>query len=134
MNNIKTTQSASLEKSSNGVEKKEYIIDATGKRLGRVATEAASVLLGKNSPDHTKNLVAPVTVKIQNAHLLDISEKRGTEEFQSYSGFPGGRRVETLAHLAKRRGYGEVLRRVIGGMLPKNKLHTPRLRNLEVTE
>jgi len=133
MNNIKTTTTR-LEKSSNGVEKKEYIIDATGKRLGRVATEAASVLLGKNSPDVTRNLVAPVVVKIQNAHLLDISPKRGTDEFQSYSGFPGGRRVETLDHLAKRRGYGEVLHRVISGMLPKNKLQKLRLQNLEVTE
>lgn len=116
------------------MEKKEYIIDATGKRLGRVATEAASVLLGKNSPSFSKNLVEPVVVKVQNAHLLDISLKRGTEEFQSYSGFPGGRRVETLDHLAKRRGYGEVVRRVVGGMLPKNKLHALRMHNLEVTE
>ena len=113
---------------------KEYIIDATGKRLGRVATEAASVLIGKNSTAFAKNVVAPVTVRIENAHLLDISEKRATEEFQSYSGFPGGRRVETLEHLAKRRGYGEVLRRVVGGMIPKNKLHAPRMKNLVVTE
>ena len=116
------------------MENKEYIIDAKGKRLGRVATEAASVLLGKNSPDFTKNLVAPVTVKIENASKLDISIKRGTDEFQSYSGYPGGRRVETLDHLAKRRGYGEVLHRVIAGMLPKNKLQKPRLKNLVVTE
>lgn len=116
------------------MDKKEYIIDATGKRLGRVATEAASVLLGKNSTSFAKNRVADVTVKIENASKLDISEKRAEEEFQSYSGYPGGRRVETLGHLAGRRGYGEVVRRVIGGMLPKNKLHDVRMHNLEVTE
>lgn len=116
------------------MENKEYIIDAQGKRLGRVATEAASVLLGKNTTAFAKNVVAPVTVKIENASKLDISEKRGTEEFQSYSGYPGGRRVETLSHLATRRGYDEVLRRVIGGMLPKNKLNKLRLQNLVVTE
>jgi large subunit ribosomal protein L13 len=116
------------------MEKKEYIIDATNKRLGRVATEAASILIGKNSTSVTKNTVAPVTVKVINAHLLDISEKRGKEEFQSYSGYPGGRRVETLIHLATRLGYGEVVKRVVGGMIPKNKLHTPRMHNLEVTE
>ena len=116
------------------MEKKEYIIDATKKRLGRVATEAASVLLGKNTTHVTKNTVEPVVVKITNASLLDISEKRGQHEFQSYSGHPGGRRVETLDHLAKRLGYKEVVRRVISGMLPKNKLHTPRMHNLVVTE
>ena len=116
------------------MEKKEYTIDATNKRLGRVATEAASVLLGKNTTHFAKNIVEPVTVKIVNASQLDISEKRGTEEFQRYSGYPGGRHVETLAHLAKRRGYEEVLKRVVSGMLPKNKLHKLRLQNLVVTE
>ena len=116
------------------MEKKEYIIDSTNKRLGRVATEAASVLLGKNTTHFAKNIVEPITVRIVNASQLDISEKRGTEEFQRYSGYPGGRNVETLAHLGKRRGYGEVVRRVVNGMLPKNKLQKLRMHNLEVTE
>ncbi len=116
------------------MEKKTYTIDATGKRLGRVATEAAKVLLGKDSVDFAKNIVSEVTVKIENASKLDITDKRAEMEFQSYSGFPGGRRVETLDHLATRRGMGEVVRRVVGGMLPKNKLHKPRMKNLEVTE
>lgn len=116
------------------MEKKEYIIDAEGKRLGRVATEASSVLLGKNTTHFAKNIVEPVIVKIVNAKKLDITEKRAEHEFQRYTGFPGGRRVETLGHLAERRGYEEVIRRVISGMLPKNKLHKLRLQNLEVTE
>ncbi len=116
------------------METKNYTIDATGKRLGRVATEAASVLLAKDSVEFAKNVVAPVIVTITNASKLDISEKKEEMEFQSYSGFPGGRRVETLDHLANRRGYGEVVRRVVGGMLPKNKLHAPRMKNLVVTE
>lgn len=116
------------------MDKKEYIIDATGKRLGRVATEAASVLLGKNSTSFAKNVVPDITVKIEHASKLDITEKRAQDEFQSYSGYPGGRRVETLGHLAARRGYSEVLKRVVGGMLPKNKLHDVRMHNLEVTE
>ena len=116
------------------MEQKEYIIDAEGKRIGRIATEAASVLLGKNTTHFAKNIVEPVTVKIINAQKLDVNEKRAQEEFQRYTGYPGGRRVETLGHLADRRGYNEVLRRVIGGMLPKNKLHSRRLKNLVVTE
>lgn len=119
---------------TNTVEKTEYIIDAKGKRLGRVATEAASVLLGKNTTTFMKNEVVPVTVKIQNAGALDITEKKLEEEFQRYTGYPGGRRVETLGHLKDRRGIEEVVRRVVAGMIPKNKLHDPRLKNLEVNE
>ncbi|HEX4799246.1 MAG TPA: uL13 family ribosomal protein [Candidatus Paceibacterota bacterium] len=116
------------------METKEYIIDASGKRIGRVATEAASVLLGKNTTHFAKNIVEPVTVKIINASKLDISEKRAEEEFQTYSGYPGGRRIETLGHLRDRRGISEVMKRVVGGMLPKNRLHKLRLQNLVVTE
>lgn len=114
--------------------KKEYIIDASGKRLGRVATEAASVLMGKDSPDFAPNVIADVTVKISNASKLDIPEDRKEEIYQSYSGYPGGRRTETLEHLGKRLGYAEVLRRTISGMLAKNKLRKPTLHNLDITE
>lgn len=116
------------------MEKKSYTIDATGKRLGRIATEAAKVLIGKDSVQFAKNVVPDVTVTIENASKLDVSTKRAEMEFQSYSGFPGGRRVETLGHLATRRGYAEVVRRVVSGMLPKNKLHAVRMKNLIVTE
>lgn len=116
------------------MEKKEYIIDATNKRLGRVATEAAALLLGKNTTNFVKNVPTEVTVKITNAKSLDVSEKKGKETFATYSGYPGGLKKETLSHLGTRRGYSEVVRRVVAGMLPKNKLHKPRMKNLEVTE
>ena len=65
--------------------KKEYIIDAKGKRIGRVATEAASYLIGKDSVEFTRNIPADVTVKIENARLMDISDKkRAQEEYQTY--------------------------------------------------
>ncbi len=111
-----------------------HAIDASGKRLGIVATEAAKVLLGKDQADFAKNIVAPVTVSITNAAKLDVSEKKKTEVYQTYSGYPGGLRNETLDHLGKRRGYAEVLRRTIGGMLPNNKLKKPMLKNLVITE
>ncbi len=113
---------------------RDYTIDATGKRLGVVATEAAKVLLGKTDVDFAKHTVAPVTVTITNAAKLDITEKRKTEVYQTYSGYPGGLRSETLDHLGTRRGYAEVLRRTIGGMLPNNKLKKPMLKNLVITE
>lgn len=112
-----------------------YTIDAQGKRLGQVATDAAAHLLGKHSPMFAKNTVFPITVQIVNARLMDITEKKRDDEvYKSYSGYPGGQRVETLGHLATRRGYAEVLARTIGGMLPKNKLRSLRLKNLSITE
>ncbi len=109
-------------------------IDAAGKRLGKVATEAAAVLQGKDQVDFARHIVTPVTVKITNASKMDITEKRGKEIYQSYSGYPGGRSTETLTHLGKRLGYAEALTRTINGMLPKNKLQKLRLHNLEITE
>ncbi len=116
------------------ITKKEYTIDAAGKRLGKVATEAASYLIGKNTATVTRNNVTPVLVTIINASKLDIPAKKESEIYQSYSGYPGGRKTETLTHLGKRRGYGEVVRRTVKGMLPKNKLQPIMMKNLKVTE
>lgn len=116
------------------METKNIIIDATGKKPGRVATEVATILLGKTSPDVAKNLVADVKVTVENVSKLDISEARGKEVFKTYSGYPGGQREETWSHLAARRGYVEVFKRIVSGMLPKNKLHKLRMQNLTITE
>jgi large subunit ribosomal protein L13 len=113
---------------------KNYAIDATGKRLGKVATEAASVLLGKTAVDFARHTIEDVTVSIANVSKLDIPEKKKEEIYQTYSGYPGGRKVEKLSHLATRRGYAEVVRRTIGGMLPNNKLKKQLLKQLVITE
>jgi large subunit ribosomal protein L13 len=114
--------------------RKNHTIDATGKRLGKVATEAAAILIGKHEVDFARHTINDVTVTIVNASKLDVPEKKATEVYQSYSGYPGGQRRETLAHLAHRRGYSEVIRRTISGMLPKNKHRKRLLTQLVVTE
>jgi large subunit ribosomal protein L13 len=111
-----------------------HTIDATGKRLGKVATEAATVLMGKDQTDFAKHTVTPVTVTIENASKLDIPEHKKKEIYQSYSGYPSGRKVETLERLGTRLGYSEVVRRTVKGMLPKNKLQAVMMKNLIVTE
>lgn len=111
-----------------------YTIDAKGKRLGIIATEAADLLIGKNSTQFAKNIAPDVRVVVENVSQMDIPEKKKGEIYQSYSGYPGGRKEETLEHLGERRGYAEVVRRTIKGMLPKNKLQAVRMKNLEVTE
>lgn len=115
-------------------ETRTHEIDAAGKRLGVVATEAASVLLGKTAPDYARHRTAAVQVTITNAAQLDIPERKKGEIYQRYTGYPSGRRTETLEHLANRRGYAEVLTRTIAGMLPNNKLKKPRLKQLTITD
>jgi Ribosomal protein L13 len=78
--------------------------------------------------------MADVTVKIENASQMDITERRAKNIYQSYSGYPGGRRTETLEHLANRLGFATVLERTIKGMLPKNKLQKRLIHNLEISE
>ncbi len=113
---------------------KNHAIDAAGKRRGKVATEAASVLLGKHAVDFARHTIEDVTVSIANVSKMDVSEKKGKEIYQTYSGYPGGQTRETLDHLAKRRGYAEVVRRTIGGMLPNNKHKKLLLKQLVITE
>ncbi len=111
-----------------------HTIDATGKRLGALATETAKVLIGKDSPEFARNLVADVTVEITNVSKLDIPDKKKSEIYQTYSGHPGGRKTESLDHLATRRGYAEVVRRTVAGMLPSNKLKKLLLKQLVISE
>ena len=111
-----------------------HTIDATGKRLGKVATEAATVLQGKDQVTFARHTVEAVTVEIQNVSKMDIPEGKKGEIYQSYSGYPGGRRTETLEHLGERLGYSEVVRRTIAGMLPDNKLKKRLMKQLIVTE
>lgn len=110
-----------------------HTIDATDKRLGKVATEAATVLMGKNRPDYAKHEMSDVIVTIENAGKLDIPEKKKTEIYQSFSGHPGGRKTETLEHLRVRLGINEVIKRTVGGMLPNNKHKKRLLKQLIIT-
>ncbi len=111
-----------------------HTIDAAGKRLGKVATEAATVLMGKDQANFAKHIIEDVRVVIENVSKMDIPEKKKEEIYQSYSGYPGGRKTETLEHLGERLGYSEVVRRTIAGMLPSNKHKKRLLTQLTVSE
>lgn len=113
----------------------EHTIDASGRTLGRVATEAAKALMGKTNASYTPNIDSKVTVKITNASKLRITEKkRSSQTYQRYSGYPGGLKEETLSHLAARRGYAIVVRKAVERMLPRNTMRTPRLKRLIISE
>ena len=113
----------------------KYTIDAQGKKLGRVASEAASVLMGKKSVTFAKNTVQDVEVEISNAKKTDISALKKTRDiYVTYTGSRGGLNKESLGQLINRRGMTEVYRRAVKRMLPDNKLRDLRMKNLSVKE
>jgi|SRR5690606_7999567 len=110
---------------------KEYTISAKGKKIGRLASEIAVLLQGKNEPDYAPNKVGSVAVKVTEIDGLDISEKKKEQKtYHSYSGYHGGDKAEPLSRVLEKKGPEEVLRRAVKGMLPKNKLQKLRLQNL----
>lgn len=113
--------------------KQTYKIDASGRSIGRVATQAAVCLLGKKTPDFTKNIVKDVNVTIFNAGKLKIPQKKREEKYyKTYSGYPGGLKKRSMAHTIENKGIKEVLERAVRGMLPKNRLQSLRMKNLEI--
>ena len=111
----------------------KYTIDASNKRLGKLAQEVAQVLMGKNSVDFARNVVADVKVTVEHADKLDITDKKkGEKYYLTYSGYPGGQTKETLDHLLERRGMGEIIKRAVYRMLPTNKLRDRMILNLEI--
>lgn len=117
------------------MEKRTYTIDAAGKTLGRVASEAAKALMGKTSADYTPHIRSNVEVTVTNAGKLYIRDKKRTGKiYTTYSQYPGGLKRESLSSLTARRGIGEAVRRAVRKMLPRNTMLTARMKNLIVTD
>jgi large subunit ribosomal protein L13 len=117
------------------MEKKIYKIDAAGKVLGRVATEAAIALRGKDQPNFERYILSQVAVTITNASQVKITGTKLTSKIHSrYSGYPGGLSHLSLEQLIAKKGYAEPLRLAIYGMLPNNKLRAKMMNNLTITE
>lgn len=113
----------------------KYTLDATNKTLGRLATEAATILMGKNDPSFARNILSTNTVEIVNAGKLKIDpRKMATKTYKSFSGYPGGLKLSTMAHVAKNKGNKTLLATAIRGMLPDNRLRKDMLKHLTITE
>lgn len=117
--------------------KKEWVIvDATDQVLGRLGTRVAKLLRGKYKPNFTPHVDCGDNVIIVNAEKIVLTGKKMTDRiYYSYTGYPGGQRENTPATiLAKKDGAERLLRRVVKGMLPKNKLGAKLLKNLYIYE
>ncbi|KKW10839.1 MAG: 50S ribosomal protein L13 [Parcubacteria group bacterium GW2011_GWA2_49_9] len=111
----------------------KYTIDAQGKKLGRIASQAALYLRGKGSASYVPNELSDAQVEIVNASKLEINEKRGVQTvYLRYSGYPGGLRETKLAEFITKKGHAELLRKVILGMLPRNRQRSRLIKHLTV--
>jgi len=111
-----------------------YTIDATDRTLGRVASEAAHALLGKRSALYAQNRAHPVKVRIENVAKLHLPERRVKGKvYTHYTGYPGGLREVRMDEVIAKKGVEEVVRKTVDGMIPRNRLRTPRMKNLTIT-
>ena len=111
----------------------KYVVDAKGKVPGRVATEIAVLLMGKNRTDFARNRIPDVAVEVLSSSQMLLNAKKLKDKMYSrYSGFPGGLKRESQGHVVETKGAKEVLRRAVYGMLPKNKLRPKMMKNLKI--
>jgi large subunit ribosomal protein L13 len=112
-----------------------YTIDAQGKKMGRVASEAASYLMGKNSVKFARNKAPDVKVSIVNCSKAYINaKKKEDKKYVTFTGFRGGINTETLSNLIERKGTSEAFKRAVYRMLPSNSLRKTMMKNLTITE
>lgn len=106
----------------NSLERNWYIVDAADQRLGRLASEVAMVLRGKNKPTYTPHLDAGDFVIVVNAEKIAVTGKKRTQKlYRRHSGRPGGMKTETFAKLQARLPE-RIVEQAVKGMLPKNSL------------
>lgn len=111
------------------VSRKWYVIDASSAPLGRVATAASALLIGKGKPSLTAHVDGGDFVIIINAgSLVTTGNKQETKIYHNYSGYPSGLRSRKL----KDTPATEAIYKAVRGMLPVNKLRSGRLKRLKI--
>ncbi|MCF7835844.1 MAG: 50S ribosomal protein L13 [Candidatus Marinimicrobia bacterium] len=109
---------------------KEYTIDAKNKVLGRVASQVALILRGKNNASFKPNVVPDIRVKILNVSKVKITgNKMKDKNYQRYSGYPGGLKNIPF-HKMFEKSPAKTFTKVVEGMLPKNKLNKKLISNM----
>ncbi|BAZ52608.1 50S ribosomal protein L13 [Nostoc ellipsosporum NOK] len=104
------------------LEREWYVVDATDQRLGRLASEVAQILRGKNKPEFTPHLDTGDFVIVVNAEKVAVTGKKRTQKvYRRHSGRPGGMKTETFAKLQQRLPE-RIVEHAVKGMLPKNSL------------
>jgi len=114
------------------IERQWYLVDAENQTLGRLATEVAAVLRGKNNPNFTPHLDTGDFVVVVNADKIKVTGNKPTQKlYRRHSGRPGGMKTETFQALQERIPE-RIVEKAIKGMLPHNALGRQMYRKLKV--
>ena len=112
--------------------RKWYVLDAEGKTLGRLASEAASILRGKKKPMYTPFIDTGDYVIIINAERIEVTgKKREQKVYKRHTGYPGGIREVSYEQLMAKRPE-EIVRRAVKGMMPKGPLGRQMFKKLKI--
>ncbi|MCC8019949.1 MAG: 50S ribosomal protein L13 [Rikenellaceae bacterium] len=115
------------------VDKQWVVIDTDGEVLGRLASQVAKILRGKNKPGFTPHVDCGDNVIVLNAGKVKLTGNKLTEKtYVRHTGYPGGQRFATPADYMKRNRPEFIIEKAVKGMLPKNRLGAVLLRNLKV--
>ena len=118
--------------SGNHMTRKWLVIDAAGRPLGRVASEAAQILLGKHKPTYEPHLAMGDYVVIINAAKIKLTGRKEDQKiYRRHSGYSGGLREET-AKVVRQRQPVRLMEEAVRGMLPKSKLGDAMFRKVKV--
>ena len=118
--------------SKNGFKRQWHVIDADGQVLGKVASKAAMVLMGKHKPSYTPFLDAGDHVVVVNAAKVRLSGRKDDDKvYRRFTGYPGGL-VEVSARRMRAERPTRMVEDAIAGMLPKTKLGKQMYRKLKV--
>jgi large subunit ribosomal protein L13 len=114
------------------VERKWYVVDAEGQTLGRLATEVARILRGKNKPQYTPHVDTGDFVVVVNAEKVVVTGRKAEQKvYRRHSGYPGGLKETSYARMLERQPT-EILRKAVKGMMPKTRLARQQLRKLKI--
>lgn len=114
------------------IDKKWYVVDAEGKTLGRLCSEVAKVLTGKNKPCYTPNIDTGDYVIVINAEKIHLTgNKLLDKKYYRHTGYPGGRKEVMYKDLIANKPEF-VIEKAVKGMLPKNKLGRAQFKKLKV--
>jgi large subunit ribosomal protein L13 len=117
---------------SNDIARDWFLVDVENKVLGRVATQIANVLRGKNKPLFSPSVDTGDFVIVVNAEKVALTGNKLSDKiYYSHSGYPGGIKSITAGKLMEKKAE-DIIRKAVKGMLPKNKLASHMLKKLKI--
>lgn len=116
------------------MQRERYTIDASNRPVGRLASEIAILLRGKNKPEFEPHIDAGGIVEVNNVSKIEFTGKKWEQKkYYNYSGYPSGIRERTAGKLREEKT-DEILTMAVRNMLPSNKLRKPMLKRLIISK